>query len=73
MFEPIYITCHLFGHKTQIQLIDCVFKKKSLRIIYFLNHNSYTSPLFREGNILKLPDKIALENCPRKLPHHKMF
>ena len=71
--NPIYITSHLFGHKTQIQLVDYVFKKRSLRIIYFLNHNSHTSPFFREGNILKLPDKIALENCPRKLPHHKYF
>ena len=38
-------------------------QKKSLRIIYFLNHNAHTSPLFRDLNILKLPDKIALENC----------
>ena len=40
-----------------------VLPKKSLRIIYFLNHNAHTSPLFRELKILKLPDKIALENC----------
>ena len=38
------------------------FAKKSLRIIYFLNHNPHASPLFRELNILKLPDKNALEN-----------
>ena len=31
--------------------------------MYFLNHNAHTSPLFRDLNILKLPDKIALENC----------
>ena len=30
--------------------------------MYFLNHNAHTSPLLRELNILKLPDKIALEN-----------
>ena len=30
--------------------------------MYFLNHNAHTSPLFRDLNILKLPDKIALEN-----------
>ena len=40
-----------------------VLQKKSLRIIYFLNHNAHTSPLFRDLNILKFPDKIALENC----------
>ena len=55
----IYITRHLFGHKIQIQ----VLQKKSLRIIYFLNHNAHTSPLFRELNILKLPDKIDLKCC----------
>ena len=38
-------------------------QKKSLRIIYFLNHNDLTSPLFRDLNILKMLDKIALENC----------
>ena len=41
-------------------------QKKSLQIIYFLNHNAHTSPSyisFRDLNILKLPDKIALENC----------
>ena len=36
-----------------------VLQKKSLRIIYFLNHNAHTFPLFIELNILKLPDKIA--------------
>ena len=30
--------------------------------LVFLNHNAHTSPLFRELNILKLLDKIALEN-----------
>ena len=40
-----------------------VLQRKSLRIIYFLNQNAHTSPLFRELNILELPDKIAIENC----------
>ena len=39
-------------------------QKKSLRIIYFQNRNAHTSsPLFRELNILKLPDKITQEKC----------
>ena len=37
---------------------------KSSLIIYFPNHNAHTSNLFRNLNILRLPDKIALENCP---------
>ena len=40
-----------------------VFQKKSLRNIHFRSGNSHISPLFRECNTLKLPDKIALENC----------
>ena len=31
--------------------------------MYFLNRNIHTSPLFKNSNILKFPDKIALENC----------
>ena len=44
------------------------FQKKSLRIIYFQNHNAHTSQqihschLFSESNILNLPDKFSLEN-----------
>ena len=30
--------------------------------MYFLNHNTHTAPLFRDSNILRFPDKIALEN-----------
>ena len=40
-----------------------VLQKKSLRIIYFQNYIAHTSPLFRESSTLKLPEKIALENC----------
>ena len=40
-----------------------VLQMKSLLIIYFLNHNAPKSHLFRDLNILKLHDKIALENC----------
>ena len=40
-----------------------VLQNKSLRIIYIQNYNAHTSPIFRESNILKLLEKIALENC----------
>ena len=40
-----------------------VSQTKSLRIIYFLNHNARLSPLFRDLSILKLSDKIALGHC----------
>ena len=28
-----------------------------------MNCNTHTDPLFKDSNILKFPDKIALENC----------
>ena len=40
-----------------------ILQKKSLRLMYFLNRNTHTTPLFKDSNILKFPDKIALENC----------
>ena len=40
-----------------------ILQKKSLRLIYILNRNAHMTPLFKDSNILKFPDKIALENC----------
>ena len=31
--------------------------------MHFLNCNAHTTTLFKDSNILKFPDKIALENC----------
>ena len=43
--------------------IPYILQKKFLRLMYFLNCNAHTTPLFKDSNILKFPDKIALENC----------
>ena len=45
--------------------IDRVFivQKKALRTIHFKDKIDYTSSLFSESNIIKLPDKISIENC----------
>ena len=40
-----------------------VLQKKSLKIIYFWSCNAVTFPFFKESNILKFPNKVALENC----------
>ena len=40
-----------------------ILQEKYLRLIYFLNRNAHTICLFKNSNILKFPDKIALENC----------
>ena len=63
IFEPhLYYSSLVWAqNSSSIEKTIC-FAKKSLRIIYFLNHNPHASPLFRELNVLKLPDKNALEN-----------
>ena len=57
-FEPHL--CHFSllwaQNSNSVKRLFC-FAKKARRI------NAHTSPLLRESNILKLPDKIALENC----------
>ena len=40
-----------------------VLQQKPLRIMHFLKRNAHTSNLFKKLNILKLPDKVFLENC----------
>ena len=40
-----------------------ILQKKSSRLLYFLNRNTHTTPLFKDSNILKFPEKMALENC----------
>ena len=40
-----------------------LLQKKSLGIMHFLKRNAHTFNLFKRLNILKLPDKVSLENC----------
>ena len=54
----------LFGHRILINIKRLYnLQKKPVRLMYFLNCNTYTVPLFKDSNILKFPDKIALRNC----------
>ena len=64
IFEPhFYYFSLVWAQNSNSIKILFVLQKKSLRIIYFLNHNAHTSSLFRDLNILKLAHKITLENC----------
>ena len=38
-------------------------QKKKQFTLFFLNRNAHTSPLFKNSEILKFSDKVALENC----------
>ena len=40
-----------------------ILQKKALRLMFFLRREAHTNPLFKDFNILKFHDKIALENC----------
>ena len=40
-----------------------VLQKKSLRLMYFLNHNTHTAFIFKDSDMLKFPDKIAPQTC----------
>ena len=37
--------------------------KKVLRLIYFKKRNAHTAPIIFKSKIMKLPDKIKIENC----------
>ena len=39
-----------------------IFQKKTLRLMFFLRRLAHPNPLFKDFNILKFYDKIALEN-----------
>ena len=38
-------------------------KKKAVRIINFKEHNVHSSPLFHYSKIIKVADKVKIENC----------
>ena len=40
-----------------------ILQKKSLRLMYFLNRNTHTAPLYKDSNIVNFPDKNVVENC----------
>ena len=62
IFEPdLYYPSLDSGEKSNSIKRLFVLQKKSLRVVCFLNHTAHTSPSFRELNILKLLDKVALE------------
>ena len=40
-----------------------ILQKKALRIINFKEHNAHSSPLFHYSKIIKIADKVKIENC----------
>ena len=64
LFElHIHYACTIWGQNvcTINQLF--ILQKKALRLIHFKERNAHTAPLFFKSKIVKLPDKIKIENC----------
>ena len=40
-----------------------MLQKKALKLIHFKERNAHTAPLSFKSKIVKLPDKIKIENC----------
>ena len=53
----------VWGQNTNAIKRLTILQKKALRLMNFKPRNFHTSPLYLRLNILKLPDKIFLENC----------
>ena len=47
-----------------------ILQKKAIRLMFFLRRKAHTNPLFKDCNIPKFNDKIALENS---ILIHKSF
>ena len=55
----------LYGTKTLVLWVELLsYKKKALRIMNFQSRDSHSSPLFKFNHILKLKDKMLIENIP---------
>ena len=53
-----------YGGKTSTQLTVSTFsRKQALRIINFKGRNAHSSPLFYHSKIIKISDKVKIENC----------
>ena len=59
----IHYACIIWGQN--VSTIDRLFilQKKALRLIHFKERNAHSAPLFFKSKIVKLPDKIKIENC----------
>ena len=64
LFEShINYACILW--RQNISTINCLYilQKKALRIINFKERNAHSSPLFHYSKIIKIADKVKIENC----------
>ena len=64
LFEPhINYACIIWGENISTINRLYILQKKALRIINFKEHNAHSFPLFHHSKIIKIADKIKIENC----------
>ena len=52
-------TKHQFNWPSRLYILQ----KKALRVINFKERNAHSSPLFHHSKIVKIADKVKIENC----------
>ena len=63
IFEShLYYSALFWAQNFNSTKILFILQKKTLRLTFFLRREAHTNPLFKDFNILKFYDKIALEN-----------
>ena len=55
--------CQVWGQNISDTSKTFILQKEAIRIITFSDFNAHSSPLFKELQVLKLPDIIKLQNC----------
>ena len=64
LFESlINYACIIWGQNISTINRLYILQKKALRIINFKERNAHSSPLFHYSKILKVADKVKIENC----------
>ena len=64
LFEShLNYACTVWGQN--IHTINRLFilQKKALRTLHYKQHNEHSTPLFLDAKIIKIPDKVKIENC----------
>ena len=64
LFEShIHYACIIWGQNVCTINRLFILQKKALRLIHFKERNAHSAPLFFKSKIVKLPNKIKIENC----------
>ena len=64
IFEShINYACTVWGQNNYTINRLFILQKKALRTLFYKDRNAHSNPLFLESGIIKLPDKVKIENC----------